>query len=100
MLHEQLPDDLITYPEACILTGLSDSTFRLRVKQGGIRVYYTGGRKPRVSKAAVLKMPGLRRYSPKGHVDDWIDRLVENAPALTDVQLNRLQALFTTAQGR
>lgn len=96
-----LPTDLITFSEACTLTGLAYSTFRWRAKQGAIRVYYPSARRAAmVSKADVLKMPGLRRYSPKGQVDDWIDRLVENAPALTDVQVNRLQAVLATTKAR
>lgn len=90
------PDDLINLQEACALTGLPHSTFRLRIKQGVIKTYYPNGRTPLVSKAELIAL-GLRRYSPQTSVDEWIDRLVENAPALTDVQLNRLQAVLVTA---
>ncbi len=86
--------DLITLPMSGALVGVSPHTVRAWIRQGRLPAYRFGHRTLRVRRSELLAMARGVGAAARCDLDEVVDRLVAQAPALTEAQRARLTPLL------
>lgn len=85
------PENLLTLAQAAKMCGVSQQTISRRIKSGDLRAYRIGPRAIRISPRDLRQ---LATPTDAQQREQYIQRLLEAAPPLTQEQRDRLALLF------